>query len=104
MKSYIVATTEPVFTPEQCDIVIKSGKEQPKQKAQVGLGSKLEQGELNVETRIAHVSWIPFDKLSDMYKKIEKTVHYQKIAVVCVSFFNSIRGPGPERVEFWEFG
>jgi len=44
------------------------------------------------------------ESINKFYKKIEKTVHYQKIAVVCVSFFNSIRGPGPERVEFWEFG
>ena len=34
-KSYLVETTEPIFTPEQCDIISKLGRSMPPQNAQV---------------------------------------------------------------------
>ena len=30
-KSYLVETTEPIFTPEQCDIISKLGRSMPPQ-------------------------------------------------------------------------
>jgi hypothetical protein len=39
-KSYLVETTEPIFTPEQCDIISKLGRSMPPQNAQVGGGSQ----------------------------------------------------------------
>ena len=37
-KSYIVATNEPIFTPEQCDHIIRIGQSMPQQDAKVGTG------------------------------------------------------------------
>jgi len=66
-KSYIVETTTPVFTPEQCQKIIEAGRKQPRQDALVG-GDRI----VNTNTRISHISWIPFDSLQPMYKKIEE--------------------------------
>ena len=35
-KSYIVETTQPIFTPEQCKMIIEAGRAEPKQDAYVG--------------------------------------------------------------------
>ena len=32
-KSYIVETTQPIFTPEQCQDIINAGRAEPKQDA-----------------------------------------------------------------------
>ena len=34
-KSYLVETTEPIFTPEQCDIISKLGRSMPPQNGQL---------------------------------------------------------------------
>ena len=68
-KSYIVETIEPIFTPEQCKMIIEAGRSEPKQTGQVGGGAK---GTVDTKTRTSHISWIPFKKMLDMYKDIEK--------------------------------
>ena len=68
-KSYIVETTAPIFTPEQCKLIIEAGRAEPKQQGQVGGGSG---GKVDTKTRTSHISWIPFKKMLDMYKNIEK--------------------------------
>jgi PKHD-type hydroxylase len=68
-KSYVVETTGPIFTPEQCKMIIKAGRSEPKQTGQVGGGSG---GTVDTKTRTSHISWIPFKKMLDMYKDIEK--------------------------------
>ena len=70
-KSYIVETTTPVFTPEQCQKIIEAGRKQPRQDAQVG-SDTTKKGKVDTDTRISHISWIPFDSLQPMYKEIEK--------------------------------
>jgi len=67
-KSYIVQTDNPVFTPEQCQKIIETGRQQPKQDAQVGGGVG---GKVDTKTRISHISWIPFNALPVMYTTIE---------------------------------
>ena len=37
-KSWVVQTTQPLFTPDQCRQIIESGRRQAPQKAQVGMG------------------------------------------------------------------
>ena len=69
-KSYIVETTKPVFTPEQCQTIIEAGRKQPRQDAIIG-GNNGE-GKLDTNTRISHISWIPFNALPPMYETIEK--------------------------------
>ena len=37
-KSWIVQTTSPFFTPDQCRQIIEAGRKQPPQTAKVGMG------------------------------------------------------------------
>ena len=67
-KSLIVETTTPIFTPEQCQLIINAGRSEPQQTAQVGSNSG---GTVDTKTRTSHISWIPFSKLPEMYKVIE---------------------------------
>ena len=69
-KSYIVTTNDPVFTPEQCQEIIKIGREQPKQDAQIGVSD--EKGRVDFKKRTSDISWIPFDKAVPMYQTIEE--------------------------------
>ena len=68
-KSYVVETTGPIFTPEQCKMIIQAGRSEPQQQGQVGGGSG---GTVDTKTRTSHISWIPFKKMVDMYKDLEK--------------------------------
>ncbi|MGA1048498.1 MAG: 2OG-Fe(II) oxygenase [Minisyncoccia bacterium] len=67
-KSLIVETTTPIFTPEQCQLIINAGRSEPQQTAQVGGNSG---GTVDTKTRTSHISWIPFSKMPEMYKVIE---------------------------------
>ena len=67
-KSLIVETINPIFTPEQCQLIIKAGRSEPRQDGQVGGGNK---GIVDTKTRTSHISWIPFNKMPEMYKTIE---------------------------------
>jgi len=71
-KSYVVETTGVLFTQEQCNMVINMGRSMPKTDAKVGLGS--DQGVYNTKTRLSHISWIPFNKMPEMYKKLEDQI------------------------------
>ena len=71
-KSYIVETTTPIFTPEQCQMIINAGRKEPRQNAGVGKDKGDGGHEVDTETRTSHISWIPFKKMNDMYKDIEK--------------------------------
>ena len=73
-KSYLVQTTSPVFTPEQCEIISRVGRSMPAQKAEVG-GAK--GGEYNTKTRLSHISWIPFENVETkpMYSILEDLMH-----------------------------
>ena len=71
-KSYIVETTKPIFTPEQCKMIIAAGRAEPKQDAYVGNKQGITGGVLDTKTRTSHISWIPFKKMADMYKDIDQ--------------------------------
>jgi len=73
-KSYIVETTQPIFTPEQCQDIINAGRAEPKQDAQVGSKQGIKGGVIDTKTRTSHISWIPFKKMEPMYKKIEQVM------------------------------
>ena len=70
-KSYCVTTTNPMFSPKQCQMIIEAGRSQPRQNASVGAGSK-GGAAVDTKTRTSHISWIPFSKMPEMYKDIEK--------------------------------
>ena len=70
-KSYCVTTTNPLFSPKQCQMIIEAGRAQPKHNASVG-GGKKGGATVDTKTRTSHISWIPFKKMPEMYKNIEK--------------------------------
>jgi PKHD-type hydroxylase len=70
-KSLIVETTTPIFTPEQCQMIIEAGHKQPREDGQVGGGKG---GTVDTQTRLSHISWIPFNILPEMYKTLEKVM------------------------------
>ena len=70
-KSLIVETTTPIFTPEQCQMIIEAGHKQPREDGQVGGGKG---GTVDTKTRLSHISWIPFNVLPEMYKTLEKVM------------------------------
>ena len=54
-------------------MVIEAGREEPKNIAEVGADSKgIKGGRVDTKTRTSHISWIPFKKMPEMYKDIEK--------------------------------
>ena len=71
-KSLIVETTTPLFTPEQCQLIINAGRSEPVQDGQVGGGDK---GVVDTKTRTSHISWIPFNKMPEMYSTLEQIVN-----------------------------
>ena len=72
-KSYIVETTESIFTPKQCQMVIDKGMSLKKETAGVGMGNLKGSG-VDTEKRITTISWIPFKDMKEMYKDIEATM------------------------------
>jgi len=70
-KSLIVETTTPIFTPEQCQMIIDAGQKQPRENGQVGGGKG---GMVDTKTRLSHISWIPFNVLPEMYKTLERVM------------------------------
>ena len=70
-KSLIVETTGPIFTPEQCQLIINAGRSEPVQNGQVGGGAA---GVVDTKTRTSHISWIPFNKMPEMYATLEKVI------------------------------
>ena len=71
-KSWIIETTTPLLTPEQCRIVIDCGKKQPPQTAQVGMG--VEGGGTDTKKRVTTISWIPFDGLPELYLTLNEFI------------------------------
>jgi PKHD-type hydroxylase len=71
-KSWIVETTTPLFTPEQCQMIIDCGRRQPPQKAQVGINKS--GGGVDTNKRVTTISWIPFKEMEPMYNKINSFI------------------------------
>lgn len=70
-KSFAVISNKPIFTVEQCNTIIKTGKECPKVRGKV-FENKL--GE-NENIRKSNISWIPFEKLTPMYNQLNQVIH-----------------------------
>ena len=73
-KSFIVETTQPIFTPKQCQMIIEAGRSEPRNDAEVGSSKGIKGGVIDTKTRTSRISWIPFKKMPEMYKKIEKII------------------------------
>ena len=70
-QSYIATTTGPMFTPEQCKLIIQAGHKEKPQQAKVGGGKD---GKQDTKKRVTTISWIPFAKMPEMYKVIERQI------------------------------
>ena len=68
-KSWIIQTTTPLFTPDQCRQIIEAGRKQPPQQAQVGTGKP--DGRTDTKKRVTTISWIPFNSAGPMYDKLD---------------------------------
>ena len=71
-KSWIVQTTTPLFTPEQCRQIIASGRAQKPQEAQVGMGKP--GGGTDTKKRVTTISWIPFKEMEHMYRDLNNFI------------------------------
>ena len=71
-KSWIVQTTTPLFTPDQCRQIIECGRSQPPQQAQVGMNKP--GGGTDTKKRITTISWIPFKEMGHMYYDLNKFI------------------------------
>ena len=71
-KSWIVQTTTPIFTPDQCRQIIESGRAQKPQTAQVGMGKP--GGGTNTNKRVTTISWIPFKEMGHMYEDLNQFI------------------------------
>ena len=71
-KSWIVETTTPLFTPEQCQMIINCGRRQKPQKAQIGMNRP--GGGLDTKKRITTISWIPFKEMEPMYNQVNQFI------------------------------
>ena len=67
-KSWVVETTTPLFTPDQCQKIINAGRRQKPQQASVGMGKP--QGGVDTKKRTTTISWIPFKEMEPMYNDI----------------------------------
>lgn len=70
-KSYIVLSNGPIFTPEQCDDIIRVGKSLPQEDAKTGT-TKDKRGIKNFKIRKTIISWIPFNKMTEMYASLNR--------------------------------
>jgi PKHD-type hydroxylase len=71
-KSWVVETTNPLFTPEQCQQIIDAGRRQKPQQAQVGMNKP--GGGVDTKKRTTTISWIPFNEMKPMYNDINEFI------------------------------
>ena len=72
-RALIATTIKPLFTPAQCQDIIRVGHQQKAEEAKVGTLNTRE-GAHDVKMRVTTISWIPFKALPEMYTIIEKTM------------------------------
>ena len=95
-QSYMAKTTEPLFTPQQCQDIINAGHSEKPQVAQVGMGRP--GGGVDKKKRTTTISWIPFKKLPQMYKKVEN-----QLSVVNLNHFGFENVQITEPAQFTEY-
>ena len=64
-KSWIIQTTTPIFTPDQCRQIIECGRRQKPEQAQVGMNKP--GGGTDTSKRVTTISWVPFKEMEPMY-------------------------------------
>ena len=69
-KSYVVLSDDPIFSPAQCEEIIKVGKSMPQEDASIGFNEK--KGRKDYKVRRTDISWIPFNRMPEMYQTLER--------------------------------
>jgi PKHD-type hydroxylase len=95
-QSYMATTTQPLFTPQQCQDIINAGHAEKPQEAQVGMNKP--GGGVDKKKRTTTISWIPFDKLPQMYKKVE-----HQLSIVNLNHFGFENVQITEPAQFTEY-
>ena len=72
-KSYMVLSTDPVFSIEECNQIIKVGKECEQIDGRIRASSG--KGDVNRKIRKSKIAWLPFNKLNWMYQRLEHWMH-----------------------------
>jgi len=72
-KSLMANTTTPLFSPAQCQDIINMGHQQKSEEAKVGTREG-KQGGYDAKKRITTISWIPFEKMPQMYRIVERSM------------------------------
>ena len=70
-KSWIIETTEPIFSPDQCRQIIECGRRQKPQAARIGMGKG---GGTDTKKRVTTISWIPFNEMAHLYRDLHKFI------------------------------
>ena len=70
-QSYVATTTQPIFTPEQCKMIIEAGHQCKPEEAKVGGGKD---GKHDTKKRVTTISWIPFKEMGHMYQDLHKFI------------------------------
>ena len=70
-QSYVATTTQPMFSPEQCKLIINAGHQQKPEGAKVGGGKD---GKYDTKKRVTTISWIPFKEMGHMYQDLNKFI------------------------------
>ena len=70
-QSYVATTTNPLFTPEQCKLIIDAGHACAPEQAKVGGGDK---GLYDTKKRVTTISWIPFIEMEHMYRDLNNFI------------------------------
>ena len=71
-KSWVIQTNDALFTPDQCNQIIASGRAQKPQQAQVGMGKP--GGGTDTKKRVTTISWIPFKEMGHMYQDLNSFI------------------------------
>ena len=69
-KNYIVKTTKPILTPQQCDELIRIGQSESKMKGETSYKGK----RMISEYRKSTISWVPINKAIPIYQVIKQWV------------------------------
>ena len=95
-QSYMATTTEPMFSPQQCQDIINAGHAEKPQIAEVGMNRP--GGGINKKKRTTTISWIPFDKLPQMYKIVDN-----QLSIVNLNHFGFENVEITEPAQFTEY-
>ena len=75
-KSYLVVSTDPVFSIDECNKIIELGKSLPSEDARVGTGTNdKHRSKKDYKIRRTNISWIPFKQAPWIYARLEYWMH-----------------------------